>query len=139
MGNQPQLGDRSWSWLTFRESPIFVSHVEKETIYPSSSNVAQNASSSLNIIRSPVRVAPKTSTHVCFMSLGGWGLQREFARNCFSIPGTCKGLCAVRVYLGVFLCTAGNSFKISVLGTGESDRVPLTDTETNSLGRAGLC
>jgi len=142
LGNQLQLEDRSCSWLPFRKSPIFICHVQKDTIYPRfkqcCSKCKQLTFPRLNIIRSSVTVAPKTSTHVCFMSLGGWGLQREFARNWFSIPGTCKGWCAVGVYLGVFLYTTGNRFKISVVGTRESDRVPLTDTKSNSLRMAEL-
>jgi hypothetical protein len=71
------------------------------------------------------------------MSLGGY--RESLPEIAFQSLGLVRGGVATRVYLGVFLFTTGNRFKISVVETRESDRVPLTDTKSNSLRRAELC
>jgi len=93
--------------------------------------VAQNVSGSLfqhlSIIHSSVGIAPPRQAYMCVSWRRGWGLQREFARNCFSIPWTCKGGVRGRGwFLGLSLYTPADRFKISVAGTGDSDWVPLT-------------
>lgn len=65
---QLQLGYGSLSRLTFREPPIFVCHVAKDTIYPCSSKVTHNASSPLSLVRISFALrleSPPRQAHMC--------------------------------------------------------------------------
>jgi len=95
LGNQLQLGDGSWSSFTFRQSPIFVCHVEKDKIYPRSSNVAQNASSSLFLVWisfAPRLESPPRQAHMCVSChLGVGGYRESLPEIAFQSLGLVRG------------------------------------------------